>query len=498
MNTFLDQIDFGNEAGDDVHPSILNSYFVEQKQFIPLLDIKQRIKIVNAKKGVGKSALLQWLAHRLRQEHPDALIIKCRGTDLVRSNFNIDSKLNTPNDYIQDWMIRICALINRELAKELKIALTDDSITLIESAELDGFKSKNLVSCLMDRFENILGQGVPKKGKAKNEFELFKRIKKNKIVILIDDLDATFQKTNDEQKLLSTFFTACRYLTQDVKEISFRVTMRTDVWALIRRYDEALDKIEQYVSRISWTEDDFRKLLYMRLKSQFEALKINLSIPNNLKDPRDIEHYYISQVFQNRMLWGDKDTLTYRVIFTLSYHRPRWAIQLCKLAQQAAIELNSNEISKEHIDQVWGEYGNKRISDLVAEHKHQCSTVEELINAFRGSDRCMVRSKLLEWIKNRILTHLAPIIEGKEVRSSVDIAHFLYRIGFIVARSTDPKGLYEHYHFDDMPDFLSSRTSDDFGAEWEIHPCYREALDITKLNYAQRQKFLRKRTHKTQ
>jgi len=47
---------------------------------------------------------------------------------------------------------------------------------------------------------------------------------------------------------------------------------------------------------------------------------------------------------------------------------------------------------------------------------------------------------------------------------------------------------FEHYHFAEMPDFLSSRTNEDFGVVREIHPCYREALDIKKLNIFQRQK----------
>jgi hypothetical protein len=48
--------------------------------------------------------------------------------------------------------------------------------------------------------------------------------------------------------------------------------------------------------------------------------------------------------------------------------------------------------------------------------------------------------------------------------------------------------VYEHYNFSDMPDFLTSRTNEDFGVNWEIHPCYREALDIQKVNWAQRVK----------
>jgi hypothetical protein len=81
---------------------------------------------------------------------------------------------------------------------------------------------------------------------------------------------------------------------------------------------------------------------------------------------------------------------------------------------------------------------------------------------------------------------MTPVIEGTASKQPLEIAHFLYRVGFIVARAEGKDDDYEHYHFSDMPDFLSSRTNQDFGAIWEIHPCYREALDIVKLNRYQK------------
>ena len=184
---------------------------------------------------------------------------------------------------------------------------------------------------------------------------------------------------------------------------------------------------------------------------------------------------------------------TYRVIYVLSYERPRWAIQLCKLAVEAALRKHSARIAKDSIDEVWGEYGAKRIEDLVAEHKHQCPQVNELLNAFRGAARLMSRAELFTWIKNRVSEHLEVKIEGKPTRAPREIAQFMYRIGFIVARSENEDGQYEHYRFDQMSDFLLARTDDDFSVKWEIHPCYRQALDIKKLNQSHRERFMRLR-----
>ncbi len=266
--------------------------------------------------------------------------------------------------------------------------------------------------------------------------------------------------------------------------------MRSDVWPIIRRYDESLDKMEQYVEEIEWALDDFRRLLYFRIKSQCESEHITcpLKYPQERED--EYEERVIALLFEPKMKWAEKDIFAYSILYTLSYHRPRWAIQLCKLAKENAVKTNSLKIQKTNIDAVWGEYGKKRIADLVSEYKHQCKDIEELVNSFRESERLLTREELFTWVNNHIVKHINIFIEGNQVQSPREIACFLYRIGFIVARSDNESGEYEHYHLNEMPDLLSSRTNHDFNMKWEIHPCYRQALDIKKLNMYQRMKRL--------
>lgn len=329
---------------------------------------------------------------------------------------------------------------------------------------------------------------VQKKEEVKNHIEMLKRISAPHVYVLIDDLDATFQSTDSECLSLSTFFSACRYLTQDVLGVSFRVTMRSDVWPTIRRFDESLDKLEQYVSELTWSPDEFRTLLYKRIESQSKVNSFEVPEKQFGESDERYEERILKMLFVERVEWGEKNVQSYKVIHTLSYERPRWAIQLCKLAQSSAIRKRRSVISKEEIDDVWGDYGSKRIADLVAEHKHQCKQIEELITAFRGSDRRFSREELLVFVKNKITNHLALFIDSKKANTQLEVAHFLFRIGFLVARSDESSGNYEHYGFRAMPDLLSSRTDNDFNMKWEIHPCYRQALDIKKINQSQREK----------
>jgi hypothetical protein len=486
------RVDFGNEAGDDVMPSDVEDFFIEQEEFAKYLDPAKRILLATAKKGVGKSALIQWIdAKKDAELGGSAIIINCKGSDLVRSNFNLDSTLALPNDFIQDWKKRICAMINRRIGSMIDIAVTDDKITLVESAEIDGFRRRNLVSTLFDRMTKLIPAAEAKKLHAQNEIELLKRVSGGtmKVWFLVDDLDATYQRSERENIELSTFFSACRSLATQVNGVNFRITMRTDVWPLIRRFDEQLDKMDQYVSDITWSQNDFRRLLAKRIRSQLTLLNASQAEKSTTNpDTEDGDIEMISKVFDSQAEWGDRNKPVYEIIYTLSYHRPRWAIQLCKLAQADAVRRKQNRISKQNITSVWGEYGKKRIDDLIVEHKHQCKDVEELINSFRGATRQMSRDELLLWITNHVISHITPVIEGRTITKAIDIANYLYRLGFIVARSESEDEGYEHYFFADMPDFLESRTSKDFGVKWEIHPCYREALDIVKLNASKRAK----------
>ncbi len=354
----------------------MNSLFYEQYTFKKYTDTSIKIAIICGKKGVGKSILLKWLEKEIKNIPSKPLVIRCRGSELTRHEFGLTNELSTSSDHIKDWMIRISALINRYIAREIGFPVTDDQLTLLETAELDGFKQSNFFTSLINRLQvRINGTSIeynPKK--IASEIEILKRIKDRKIVLLIDDLDATFQNTDKEKRELSTFFSACRYLVQDLKDLSFRITLRTDVYPVIKRFDESLDKVDQYLSYIKWNINDFRNLLVNRIEPQLCNYGINI---RKLKTQTDEEYheYIISKIFVNKMDWGEIPKHTYRVIYTLSYNRPRWAIQLCKLAQSYAVKEGSDLIYKQHIDTIWGEYGNKRIADLVSEHKHQCNEI---------------------------------------------------------------------------------------------------------------------------
>ena len=56
---------FGNEAGEDEKPEILDSYFLEVKNSNDFFNEKEEISVVSGRKGMGKSSLLSRLQYQL-------------------------------------------------------------------------------------------------------------------------------------------------------------------------------------------------------------------------------------------------------------------------------------------------------------------------------------------------------------------------------------------------------------------------------------------------
>lgn len=477
MPPLLKVFDFGNEAGEDAGIDELEQVYVEQPILGQFLSPTSRLKIVRAKKGVGKSALLSWATRQLQLDPTRPLVIRLNGSDLVRGAFGLTGSLSSAHDRVHDWQTRLCMAVNRELAKTISLAIDDNRISIIEYSELAGFKQRNLVRALADRFSNLLNRYHPSTKEPGNHIEALKRLTDLNVWILIDDLDATFQKQPSEIDELTTFFSACRYLTNEVAGVNVRVTLRTDVWPLIRKADEALSKVEQYIVDLEWSPPNFRTFLAKRVKWQADVHHFHISTDYS---PALKEEHLIAQIFDKNLDWADSVRPPHAVLYTLAYRRPRWAIQLSKAAQAAAIREGADKIQIKHIQGVLESYGLQRIADLVTEHRHQCAKVDTLLQSFRTAPKRMARNELEDWIRRRITNLFGPQIDGVVTREPFRVAHFLYRIGFIIARRDHDDGSYEHIFFEDRPDLLESANIPEPNIVWEIHPCYREALDVSR------------------
>lgn len=474
---------FGNEAGEDEDVDILASYFLEKSEFDQFYGDKKKLAFVRARKGMGKSALLAYTQFQRQQVDPAGIYIYVKASDL---NSIQNTSNATASDMIYGWQQKICTRINLELGMTLRTGFDDDSIYLIEAAEIAGFRKRNIVSALFDRL-NIKGGGIDisrSRISLTDSQAVLERIHDKKDVnvwMFIDDVDATFINTEDERIRVSTFFSACRNLVNSVSGLSLRASVRSDVWSILAQHDEALDKCEQYMLDLSWSTEDTGRILERKIHSYLMRYYPDNYLYNKLdlvRNRNEIRHV----VFKEPFSWANRPLESFRPIHILSAGRPRWAAQLCKHAGKDALSKNSHKISAGNIRSVLKRYGQFRIDDLYKEHRHQCDQIENLVESFSGGNARYSTTQLLSHITDKVIRIIGlPKIDGFSAEhGSLSIAKFLYRIGFIMARDEKDRTGLGFVKFEDRPNLLSSKNNLDDGLIWEIHPSYRDVLRINK------------------
>lgn len=471
-----DRLLWGNEAADDEDPELLNSYFVTQSEWSDFFDFKRPLSIARARKGMGKSALIRECAFRLDSDN-NHVAISIKGSDLVAQK-EFSSK--TPIEQIYDWQQRICSIINRHLGASIGVAFSDDKITLVESAELSGFKSRNLVGLLVDRLKGKLGPADLQKIAVADAKALLNRVTQSssfQVILLVDDIDATFNNSPEECLRLSTFFSACREVASNFKGISIRTVIRSDVWASIRKTDEALDKVEQYIFDINWSKKEFRSFLNERISSYCRRIGAGHLLEDKTNEQ------IISLVFEQKFPWGKGVAFPHRVIHVYAGGRPRWAAQLCRMAGQETIRTGTTKVIKfGAIKQVLESYGRFRLDDLSREHRHQCEAITDIVNAFAKQPATFTTHHLLNFIEAKVLRNMKVQIDGQQVTSSLEVAQFLFRVGLFLGVDREDGGNPEYYQFEERPELLKNKANLDSGMKWLIHPSFQTALSLASSN----------------
>lgn len=464
---------WGNEAADDEDPVVLNSYFVNSPAWHDFLTAVRPLQIARARKGLGKSALLRECAFRHREDK-NFLVINITGADLVAQR---EFKSLGASEHIYDWQQRICTLITRSIGASIGFAYTDDQIAFVEAAELAGLRSRNLIGALVDRLRGKLGPiELQKLGVTDAEAAMarFLHSSNDQILLLIDDIDATFTNTPQEALRLSTFFTACRHIATTYKGVKIRTVVRSDVWASIRRLDEALDKVEQYIFDVKWSNKGYRSLLSERIIAHYNRLGIGHMTKGLSKDK------VINLVFQEFFPWGSYYVHPSRVIHVYSAGRPRWATQLCRMAGAEARISGAPLITFGSLKQTLDSYGRIRLDDLTREHRHQCPTISDVVGVFAKQPASYSTSNLSLLLKRRVIDIAPPTIDSRKAEDPIQLAQYLFRIGFILAIGRDTaSGNPEYHSYEEMPELLGSSLNVDQGMRWRIHPAYHAALDLT-------------------
>lgn len=484
---------FGNDAGEDENESVLMSYFVDRDDFKAFLDPRAPLAFTKGRKGMGKSALLVRFAHdqRVSPIEPSPLIIQLIPARLIALKKPPETQSHP--ELMNYWQQVICSAINMQLARDIGFAWKDDHMALVESAEVAGFLERGMVASLLARFAAKFKLGAieiaPTAQPINNNEELLSRIRQEQntrrpVWFLLDDIDAKFENTPAQRKFVSAFFSACRELARRSDGIGIRATVRTDVWTNLRA-EEDLDKCEQYVTPITWSATQQESILTHRVLGYVKRTAPASAAANWTVD-RDAQEI-LNLVFIPRMRWGRATVPAVHVLRILAGGRPRWIAQLCRMAGRFATHEKHERIALHHVKKAMPEFGKRRLDDLYKEHQYQFDGLKALLESFGGGPSNFTSDALLRRIDQRYVRPTGkvldvPPIDSVDYSDTLQLARFLFKIGFISACNAEyqsqGQGASQFLNFEERPDLLEVETNLDGGMSWEVHPAYRNVLNI--------------------
>jgi len=472
---------FGNEAAEDEDERIFISHLLVRDDLQDFYSPSNPIRIIMAYKGEGKSSLLRSLATDLsRQER--AIVVRTTGAAVFPEVTGYD-----PAKWARAWKKELYKLIAVSVGTAIGHAWKDDAISLLEEAEKEGFRQRNVVSAIVDRIVPKLSAGGVELSRSRlggNFEQILKRYRSGEVEqiwLVVDDIDRNFRDTKTDKARIVGFFDAIRDMRNAVPQLRVRTSIRPNVLASVRLDFESISHVRQYVMKMSWSESQVRQMLARRIEGYLtRTAKIaGLTIPPS-GEKRDL--FYISMLFESPVRWGEKNRSIHIPLYTLSAHRPRWLVELCKVSSLRAADRRSAKISLDDVRDEMEEFGANRRADLVAEFRPQCPQLEDMFDAFRGKKDLFSTTELYELIENQILSKFSPNIAGLSGRArAADVASFLFEVGLFFGRREKEKGGYEHVSYSQRPNMFKSALGPDQGLQWEIHPVFRAVLDINKF-----------------
>jgi len=460
---------FGFEDAESEPIARLKEYYLKKDTY-ERVTANLPIRILVGHKGTGKSALFKVaMSEEKEKGHLPILIKPDDIAELGKSNENFLLR-------IRQWKWGLNKIIGEKVFSEL--GLYNEEI----SSKITKFGVK-LTSLIFETVRSV-NKEVNLQPTQKLLMENF--LKNNKITIYIDDLDRGWEGKHDDIIRISALLNGIRDIANENDGLYFKISLRSDVYFLVRTSDESTDKIEGSVVWFSWRNHEILVMLIKRILTFFgipcdEGLLLKLK-QKDIKYSLDL---IMEPVFSGKGKWAKVPM--HKVLMSLTRKRPRDLVKLCTLAAREANANNSRFIRTCDFQSIFEEYSQGRIQDTINEFKSELNDIEHLIFGMRPSKKgrkyadgfVFTTVELYKKINN-IMEHNRFSFANAKTADKKNLAQFLYKINFLTARKEVADGEIHRKYFEENR-YLSSSFVD-FGYDWEIHPAFRWALQPESLD----------------
>lgn len=457
---------FGDLAAEDEKKDRFSAYFIKTDVYKKIHNFLP-IRILVAHKGIGKSAVFRM--SYLENIRDNVLSIWVKPDDILGIANTEDG--TDPLEMIRQWKSGLEELLVEKAISNFNISEDNDSINQISR---NGLKLTERIGMIVKKVQDVVDVDAIKKSVADQY------LKNHKIVIYVDDLDRAWNGSKQNIYRISALLNAVRDMCNETSELCFRISLRSDVYYLVRTADESTDKIDGNVLWLTWTEHELLALLVKRVQSYFGN---DISEKDLLGMKQQEMSAYLNDImadtFEGSGKWNNRPI---RYIFlSLIRRRPRDLINLCTLAARNANAEGRNLIITEDWEEVFEQYSSSRLQDTINEHKYELPDIERLLLGMKPSHEMKKTEKPFVYSKERLVRKIEGIMQNgkfyfannKECTVEELIA-FMYKINFLNARKDAVGGFIDRKYFEDNKYITSNSV--DFGYDWEVHPAFRWAL----------------------
>ena len=246
---------FGDLAAEDEQKDRFSSYFIKTDVYKKIHNFMP-IRILVAHKGIGKSAVFRM--SYLENIKNNILSIWVKPDDIL-SIASADNETDSL-DMIRQWKLGLEELLVDKVISNFNISNDSDVINQISKK---GLKFTERIGMIVKKIRDVIYIDVIKKSVAEQY------LKNHKIIIYIDDLDRAWNGSKQNIYRISALLNAVRDMCNESNELCFRISLRSDVYYLVRTADESTDKIDGNVLWLTWTEHELLALLVKRVQTYF-------------------------------------------------------------------------------------------------------------------------------------------------------------------------------------------------------------------------------------
>lgn len=393
----------------------LQNYFVRTAAYTEALASQNPIFV--GRKGSGKTAILYKLADEIGSDSRNHVcIIKPIAYELEGILHMLQQALpKSEKGYLVEsfWKFLIYTELAKNIFEDLKSKPLHDQRDDAEE-ELLNFVEENAsiitpdfsirLESVVSKLQDVSASSAEHQRARISEFlhdKVIARLrsmlgevlqKKNKVAILVDNLDKAWNPREDSSTLCVLLFGllgVSRRVSQDFGRsdhwrrpvnLSLIIFIRSDIFAQIIKYARERDKISY--SRITWNDSE---VLLRVLEERF------LASSSNLTDP--------SEVWSRYFCISVKGIPTREYLTKCILRRPRDLIYLCKAAIAQAVNRRHTKVEEEDILEAQKRYSQYALDSLVVEDSIQVEALEALLYEFVGAAEVINRDYILQAMK---------------------------------------------------------------------------------------------------